>query len=120
MAAEGVFHVGKVTHSCNCIFNQIHQENDIGNDAFIEFIVSEALLAPIFAQIKSGTSYVHDGRFIFPPMGNSCDQATIKRMITKALPKRIITLLTKEGIPIEKEAITQATQDWQALRLSQA
>lgn len=37
----GVHHVAKVTESCKCIFHPIHQENDIGNDAFIEFILSE-------------------------------------------------------------------------------
>lgn len=66
-ALTGVHHVAKVTESCNCIFHQIHQENDIGNDAFIEFILSEEPIGcMITAQIKSGSSYIHEGRFILP------------------------------------------------------
>jgi len=61
----GVHHVAKVTESCNCIFHPFHQENEIGNDAFIEFILSEEPIGcSIFAQIKSGSSYIHAGKFV--------------------------------------------------------
>ena len=66
-AAMGVHHVAKVTVSCNSIFHPVHQENDIGNDAFIEFVVSDAPIGCIItAQIKSGHSYIHDGKFVLP------------------------------------------------------
>ena len=59
-ASAGVHHVGKVLASANCIFIPIPQENDIGNDAFIEFIVDqEATGCCIAAQIKSaGVQFV--------------------------------------------------------------
>jgi hypothetical protein len=66
-ASAGVHHVGKVLASGNCIFTTIPQENDIGSDAFIEFIVDQqATGCCIAAQIKSGSSYVRNGRFVIP------------------------------------------------------
>jgi Domain of unknown function (DUF4365) len=66
-ASAGVHHVGKVLASENCIFTPVPQENDIGNDAFIEFIIDqEATGCCIAAQIKSGVSYIRNGRFIIP------------------------------------------------------
>lgn len=63
----GVAHVEKVTAASNSIFHRIHQENDIGNDAFIEIIESKAPIGCIIAaQVKSGESYVRKGRFIIP------------------------------------------------------
>jgi Domain of unknown function (DUF4365) len=66
-ASTGVHHVAKVTSASNSIFHPIHQENDIGNDALIEFILSQAPVGCIVAaQIKSGDSYIRNGKFILP------------------------------------------------------
>ena len=66
-ANAGVYHVAKVVSACNSIFIPNHQENDIGNDAFIEFILSEAPVGcMIAAQVRSGASYVRNGKFILP------------------------------------------------------
>jgi|SRR5665213_1023172 len=64
-ALAGVHHIAKVTAACNCIFHQTDQQNDVGNDAFIEFVVDEAATGCcIAAQIKSGQSYTRNGRFL--------------------------------------------------------
>lgn len=66
-ASQGVYHVAKVISASNSIFHPIHQENDIGNDAFIEFVLSTAPIGcMIAAQIKSGDSYNRNGKFILP------------------------------------------------------
>ena len=60
-------HVAKIVTASNSIFHSVHQENDIGNDAFIEFILSRTPLGCIVAaQIKSGDSYIRNGKFILP------------------------------------------------------
>jgi hypothetical protein len=57
-ARSGVNYVRTVIDKCNCIFHEIDGDNDIGNDAHIEFIESEeATGCLIAAQIKSGPSY---------------------------------------------------------------
>jgi len=63
----GIHHVGKITSACNCVFQTIEQQNDIGNDAYIEFVIDEASTGCcIAAQIKSGSSYVQGGKFVIP------------------------------------------------------
>jgi len=65
----GVSKVSIVVNLHYCIFHKIELENDIGNDAFIEFISgSESTSFCIAAQIKSGTSYVraNDEETFFP------------------------------------------------------
>ena len=61
----GVRFVEGVVNEHNSIFQEIALENDIGNDAYIEFIKNEqATGCCIAAQIKSGDSYVtSDGNF---------------------------------------------------------
>jgi hypothetical protein len=55
--------VREVVESCNCTFQEVNLENDIGNDAFIEFIKEEeATGCCIGAQIKSGDSYISSDR----------------------------------------------------------
>jgi hypothetical protein len=57
-AAAGLHHAAKVTSQCNCIFQAVDQQNDIGVDAYIEFVVSEAAIGCCIAvQVKFGTSY---------------------------------------------------------------
>jgi len=66
-ASTGVHHVAKITEACNCVFQTIDQQNDLGNDAYIEFVVDQASTGCcIAAQIKSGPSYVRNGTFVIP------------------------------------------------------
>lgn len=58
----GVRYVQGVVQNSHSIFHQFGQENDQGNDCYIEFVVeSEATNYGFFAQIKSGISY-KDGK----------------------------------------------------------
>src|SRR4051812_35154094 len=55
----GVNTVRTIVERANCIFQEIEQANDVGNDAYIEFILGEhATGCCIAAQIKSGPSYL--------------------------------------------------------------
>lgn len=55
----GTAKVSIIVHQANCIFHKIELENDIGNDAFIEFISGEESTSfCIAAQIKAGESIV--------------------------------------------------------------
>jgi hypothetical protein len=66
-SSTGVHHVAKITSAANCIFHPIAQENDLGLDAYIEFIVDqEATGCCIGVQIKSGESYVRRDQFTMP------------------------------------------------------
>lgn len=66
-ASLGVHHVGKVIASCNSIFHLVHQENDVGNDGFIEFTINQETVGCCIAvQIKSGESYVRGEKFVIP------------------------------------------------------
>jgi Domain of unknown function (DUF4365) len=56
---KGVRFVENVVNEKNCIFQEIALENDIGNDAYLEFIQDEQATGCCIAiQIKSGDSYV--------------------------------------------------------------
>lgn len=56
---KGVSYVRSVVEDNNCIFQEISLENDVGNDAYIEFIENEVAIGfAIWVQIKSGKSYV--------------------------------------------------------------
>jgi hypothetical protein len=66
-ASAGVCHIGKVTFGAGSLFHEVDQKNDIGNDAFIEFVVDQASTGCCIAtQIKSGASYIRNGRFVLP------------------------------------------------------
>jgi hypothetical protein len=55
---EGINYVRAVVESVNCIFHEIHQENDYGIDAFIELVENNNVKGITLAlQIKSGRSY---------------------------------------------------------------
>lgn len=63
----GIAHVAKVTAQGDSIFQPIDQKNDIGNDAYIEFILDQSSTGCcIAAQIKSGSSYIRNGKFLIP------------------------------------------------------
>lgn len=65
----GVSKVSIIVNQANCIFHKIELENDIGNDAFIEFISGdESTSFCIATQIKSGKSFVRaNGKETFIP-----------------------------------------------------
>ena len=55
---DGVNFVRRVVEGANCIFHEIHRENDYGNDAFLEVVDDERVTGICIAlQIKSGQSY---------------------------------------------------------------
>jgi hypothetical protein len=55
---DGVNFVRTVVERHNCIFHEIHRENDYGNDAFIELVDGELVTGIcLVLQIKSGQSY---------------------------------------------------------------
>lgn len=54
----GVNHVRTIVEEQNCIFHEIHHENDFGNDAFIELVDGDQVTGVcVGVQIKSGDSY---------------------------------------------------------------
>ncbi len=66
-ASQGVHHVAKIVSANNSVFQLIAQENDIGNDAYIEFVLNQRSTGCcIAAQIKSGESYRRNGSFAIP------------------------------------------------------
>ncbi|GAP99419.1 DUF4365 domain-containing protein [Leptolyngbya sp. NIES-2104] len=57
-AAVGVNYVRQIVEGDNSIFQTVNEDNDIGNDAYIEFVVDEeATGCFVWVQIKSGISY---------------------------------------------------------------
>ena len=68
MSRAGVNFVRQVAEGANCTFQEIEQANDLGNDAYIEFVrAEEATGCCLAVQIKSGPSYVEsDGSFVIP------------------------------------------------------
>ncbi|KAF7781169.1 hypothetical protein PRUB_b0307 [Pseudoalteromonas rubra] len=58
MAKRGVNYVRSIIESSNSIFHEVHQENDYGNDAFVELVDEEDVKGiTIAVQIKSGKSF---------------------------------------------------------------
>jgi hypothetical protein len=58
MAKKGVNYVRDIIESSNSIFHEVHQENDYGNDAFIELVDGEDVKGITLAvQVKSGSSF---------------------------------------------------------------
>jgi hypothetical protein len=58
VSREGVRHVGAIVEANNSIFQEIDSSNDVGNDAYIEFVDDESTTGCCIAvQIKSGVSY---------------------------------------------------------------
>lgn len=61
IAKKGINFVRDIVENANSIFNEIHQENDIGIDGLIEIIENEQPTNKIIAvQIKSGESYYNN------------------------------------------------------------
>lgn len=54
---EGINYLKTIVESNNCIFQEIDLNNDVGNDAYIEFIINEESTSFCIAiQVKSGKS----------------------------------------------------------------
>lgn len=59
MEREGVNFVRNVVEKNNCIFHEIHHENDYGNDAFVELVDGQQVTGRcVGVQIKAGDSYL--------------------------------------------------------------
>jgi hypothetical protein len=55
---DGVNYVRTIIENANSIFNEIHRENDYGNDGFIELVDGERVTGKLLlVQIKSGKTY---------------------------------------------------------------
>lgn len=67
VSQEGVAFINKIISNSGCIFRPIHNETDIGLDAYVEFVNNEEPTAKIFAvQIKSGKSFKNNNDYIIP------------------------------------------------------
>ena len=67
IGSNGVNYVTSVVENDNSIFQRIELENDIGNDAYIEFVSGEeATSSYIWVQIKAGESYKKKDYYILP------------------------------------------------------
>src|SRR5581483_2990305 len=63
---DGINFVRELVEHQNCTFQEIELHNDLGNDAYVEFVVEEAATGCCVAlQIKSGTSYRDSSRYFF-------------------------------------------------------
>lgn len=64
---EGINFVRRLVERKNSTFQEIDFHNDLGNDAYVEFVVAESATGCCVAlQIKSGSSYRSDtGRYVF-------------------------------------------------------
>jgi hypothetical protein len=66
-SSEGFHYVGGIVTGANCIFQKVDEENDQGNDAYIEFISKEVATSLVaWVQIKSGTSFRRKGGYAIP------------------------------------------------------
>lgn len=64
---KGINHVRSVVEECNCSFQEITQDNDLGNDAYIEFIHDEeASSFCVAVQVKSGKSFLRKNYAVIP------------------------------------------------------
>lgn len=71
---EGINYVRTVVESSNCIFHSINQENDYGNDAFLELVENGNVRGITLAvQIKSGKSYCSLSECKIPASKNHFD-----------------------------------------------
>jgi hypothetical protein len=67
MAKRGVNYVRNIIESSNSIFHEVHQENDYGNDAFIELVEGEDVKGITLAiQVKSGSSFCSNSSCSIP------------------------------------------------------
>jgi len=84
VASAGVNFLRTLVEGSNCIFQKIDQENDVGNDAYVEFVQDERTTGCCIAvQIKSGASYVSpDGQHLIL----RSDQAHFEYWSSHSLP----------------------------------
>ena len=67
ISRDGVNYVRTTLEHANCIFREINQENDYGNDAFVELVDDEEVTGEhLVVQIKSGKSYHDDSTCWIP------------------------------------------------------
>lgn len=65
-ASQGIHYVGAIATGGNCVFQKVDEENDQGNDAYIEFISDEVATSLFcWVQVKSGPSYRRPDGYAF-------------------------------------------------------
>jgi len=75
-------HVDKIVSSKNSIFHPIPQQNDVGIDGIIEFIINgETTGCCVAIQVKAGSHYTKNGNFKIP-----CNIAHIRYWSSHILP----------------------------------
>jgi Domain of unknown function (DUF4365) len=95
VARAGINYVRATVEQCNCIFHEIDLDNDIGNDAYIEFIEKEEATGCIIAaQIKSGQSYFRDDRRY---AAIQCDRDHFEYWVSHSLPIVMIAYNPDDG-----------------------
>lgn len=80
---DGINFVRTLVEQQNCTFQEIDLHNDLGNDAYVEFVVDQSATGCCVAlQIKSGSSYrTTSGRYFF-----QADQDHFEYWSTHTLP----------------------------------
>lgn len=67
VARAGLNYVRSVVEEANCVFIEIHAENDFGNDAIVELVDGETARGRMLGlQIKSGKSYRLKNGYVIP------------------------------------------------------
>lgn len=70
----GVNYTRTIVEGANSIFQEVHLQGDIGNDAYLELIMGEQATGCVLAcQIKSGESYIDKKRDLFLLKGSKDD-----------------------------------------------
>lgn len=78
----GVNYLRTIVEGANCIFHEIHKENDFGNDAIIELVEHEEVKGICIAvQVKSGSSYCTNSTCSIP-----ADRAHFEYWLNHSLP----------------------------------
>jgi hypothetical protein len=110
---EGVDFVRTLVGRNNCIFTEIRQEDDLGNDAYIEFVQQQdATGCCIAVQIKSGPSYQANlqGGYSF-----SSDQDHFEYWAKHALPVGVIFFDPTRGTAVWGDITSHLQQNPQRI-----
>jgi hypothetical protein len=90
--AAGILFVHQIVNECRSVFHQIHQEDDLGLDAYVEFFDDSSPSGEIIAlQVKTGKSYKTSSGYRIP-----ADREHFMRWANFAIPIA--------GIVVDQEA----------------
>lgn len=113
-ADEGVDFIRSLVRRQRCTFTSIRQEDDLGNDGYIEFVQEEdATGCCIAIQIKSGVSYRSGsgGRYSF-----SADQDHFEYSAVHALPVGVIFFDPEKGTAVWGDITSHLEQNPERIR----